>query len=77
MYALAWKSEHIVWKNWWYTFMLGVSLWADLYMICEDQIFVVNVVVVDLTQNLVITNVISWLKGAIAELSAIAKILQV
>jgi len=29
--------------------MLGVSLGVDLYMICEDQIFVVNVMVIDLT----------------------------
>jgi hypothetical protein len=39
--------------------MSKVSLQANLYMICEDQVFVVDVVVIDLTQKKVATNVIS------------------
>ncbi len=33
----------------WYAFMLGVSLRADLYMTQKDQVFVVDVVVINLT----------------------------
>jgi len=36
IYIIAWKSGHDVWKEWWYTFMLGLRLWADFYMIHED-----------------------------------------
>jgi hypothetical protein len=36
-----------------------VSLWTNLYMIREDQIFVVDVVVINLTQNTMTMNVIS------------------
>jgi hypothetical protein len=49
MYALVQKSGHTVWKEWWYTFTLGISLQVDLYMTQEDQIFVVDVVVIDST----------------------------
>jgi len=59
MYALAKKSGHIVWKKWWYTFMSRVSLQTYFYMIREDQVFVINVVVTNLTREMVIANVIS------------------
>jgi len=39
--------------------MLGVSLQVDFYMIQEDQVFVVDVVVIDLTQETMASNVIS------------------
>jgi hypothetical protein len=54
--------------------MLGVSLRAGLYIIHEDQVFVAYVVVIDLIRDLVITNVINWLEGAIMKHSTIAKI---
>jgi len=40
----------------------------------KDQVFVVNVVVNDLTRKMVVSSVISQPTGAIAELNAIAKI---
>jgi hypothetical protein len=40
----------------------------------EDQVFVVDVVVIDFTQNMVVMNVISWSIGVTAKFSAIAKI---
>ncbi len=49
MYAFDQESGHTVWNERWRIFMLGVSLGVDLYMICEDQIFVVNVMVINLT----------------------------
>jgi len=36
MYALVWKSGHIVWRERWYNFTLGVLLWVDLYMTQEN-----------------------------------------
>jgi hypothetical protein len=45
MYALAQESGHTIWKEWWYAFTLGASLQTDLSLICNDQVFVVNVVV--------------------------------
>jgi len=33
----------------WYAFTLKVSLQTNLYMSCEDQVFVVDVVVIDPT----------------------------
>jgi hypothetical protein len=40
-----------------------ISLQANFYMICEDQVFVANVVVTNLTCEMVITNVINQLVG--------------
>jgi hypothetical protein len=40
----------------------------------EDQVFIVDVVVTDLTQKMVVTNVINWPKGVAMEFNAIAKI---
>jgi hypothetical protein len=51
MYALVLKNGHIVWIKQWYAFMSRVSLRANFYMTQEDQVFVVNVVVIDLTQE--------------------------
>jgi len=74
MYAFAQKNEHVVWKERRYAFMSKVSLQANLYMICEDQVFVVDVVVIDLTQKKVATNVISWPICIVVELNTIIKI---
>jgi hypothetical protein len=49
MYAFTQESGHTIWRERWYTFTLGASLRADLYMTREDQVFVTNVVVIDLT----------------------------
>ncbi len=54
--------------------MLGASLPTDLYMIHEDQVFVANVVVIDLTWEIVVTNVINQPLGAVVKISAIVKI---
>jgi hypothetical protein len=54
--------------------MLRISLQIDLSMTCEDQVFVANVMVIDLTWEIVATSVINQPDGAIAELSAIVKI---
>jgi len=59
MYALVKKSGHIVWKKWWYAFMSKVSLQTYLYMIHEDQVFVINVVVTILIGEMVVASVIS------------------
>jgi len=47
MYALIQKNEHVVWKERWYTLMLGVPLWIDLYMTWKDYVFIVDVVIID------------------------------
>jgi hypothetical protein len=39
--------------------MSGVSLQANLYMTREDQIFIANVVVINLMQEIVTSSVIS------------------
>jgi len=74
MYAFTWKSGHIVWKEQWYALTSGASLRTNLYVTHEDQIFVTNVVVTDLTWEIVALNVISRLVGAIIKHNAIAKI---
>jgi len=53
--------------------MLGVSLQANLYMTQEDQ-FVVDVVVINPTQEMVASNVIIQLIGVVVKLNAIVKI---
>jgi hypothetical protein len=45
------------------------SLWADLYIICEDQAYVVNVVVINLIRETVATSVINQHVSAVAKLS--------
>jgi hypothetical protein len=47
MYALVRENGHVVWIEQWYTHMLGISLQADLYMTHEDQVFVVDVMVIN------------------------------
>jgi hypothetical protein len=74
MYALVRESEHVVWREQWCTFTLGVSLRINVYMIREDQVFVVNVMVTDLTHETMATSVISRPTSAAAKLSAIIKI---
>jgi len=48
MYAVGWKSEHIVWREQCYIFLLGVLLQIDFYIIWKDQVFVVDVMIIDL-----------------------------
>jgi hypothetical protein len=43
-------------------------------MTWKDQVLIVDVMVIYSTREMVASNVISWLAGAIAKLSAIAKI---
>jgi hypothetical protein len=47
MYAFTRKSGQ--WRKQLYTLMSRVSLRANLYMICEDQVFVADVMVIDST----------------------------
>jgi hypothetical protein len=54
--------------------MSKASLWGDLYMTREDQVFVVNVVFTNPTREMMALSVISWLTCVIVELNAIAKI---
>jgi len=46
-------------EKWWYVFTSRVSLQTDLYMTRKDQVFVANVVVIDPTQNTMVSNLIS------------------
>jgi hypothetical protein len=57
MYALTKENGHVVWKERWYTFMLRISLQANLYM--THEVFVVDVVVTDLTWETIAVSVIS------------------
>jgi len=54
--------------------MSRALLQVDLYMTRKDQVFVANVMVIDLTRATLASSVISPLVGAIVELSAIVKI---
>jgi hypothetical protein len=76
MHDLVRKNEHNVWRERWYTIMLGVSLQVNFYMTWKDQVFVVNVVVISLTQKTMASNVISQLANATIKLSIIVKIRQ-
>jgi len=49
-------------------------MYANLYMTCEDHVFVANLVIIDLTREMVASNVISQTTSAVAKLSTIAKI---
>jgi hypothetical protein len=59
MYALTQENGHIVWKEWWYALTSGTSLQANLYMTHEDHVFVVNVMVTNLTWEIVASSVIA------------------
>jgi hypothetical protein len=74
MCAFVRKSGHSLWRKQWYTLTIRTSLWANFCMIHEDQVFVVDVVVIDLMRETVASNVISRPWGATMELSPIAKI---
>jgi len=43
-------------------------------MTCKDQVFIIDVVIIDLTWEIVALNVINQTIGAIVEFNAIAKI---
>jgi hypothetical protein len=59
MYGLIQENGHVEWSERWYTFTSGVSLQANLYMTQKDQVFVVDVVVIDLTREMMDSNVIN------------------
>jgi len=59
MYALAQENGHVIWREWWYALMSKVSLQPDFYMTLEDQVFVVDVVVTNLTWEIMVSNVIN------------------
>ncbi len=42
-----------------YTLMLKVLLWVDLYMTRKDQVFVIDVVVINPTRETMISSVIN------------------
>ncbi len=54
--------------------MSRISLQVDLYMIRKDQVFVANVMVIDLTWETMALNVINPPVGATMEPNTIAKI---
>jgi hypothetical protein len=74
MYALIRESGHVVWKEWWYVLTLGVSLWVDLYVTWKDQLFIADVVVINLMHETMASNFISWTANASVEFNAIVKI---
>ncbi len=55
-------------------FTWRTPLRVDLYMTCEDQVFVIDVVVMNLTRKMVVMSVISWSTSVVLELNAIIKI---
>ncbi len=54
--------------------MLGISLQVNLYMIRNNQVFIVDVVVTNLMQKMVVSSVINRLANVAPKLSAIVKI---
>jgi hypothetical protein len=74
MYAFVRKNGHVVWKKWWYAFTLRISLQFNLYMTRGNQVFVVDVVDINLTLETMVSSVIIQSASAIAKFSAIAKI---
>jgi hypothetical protein len=74
MYALIRKNAHVVWREWWCALMLGISLQVNLYMIRNNQVFIVDVVVTNLMQKMVVSSVINRLANVAPKLSAIVKI---
>jgi hypothetical protein len=73
MYALVRKSEHVVWREWWYALTSRTSLRVDLYMTHEHQVFVANVVVTNLTQKMVFMNAITQPTNATSKLSPLLR----
>jgi hypothetical protein len=51
-----------------------VSLWVDLYMTHEDQVFIVDVVVANPTHDTMAMTIISWPTNVGAKLNIIVKI---
>jgi hypothetical protein len=74
MYVFAQENGHDVWREWYYTYTLGALLQANLYMIHEDQVFVVDVMVTNPTWETVVTSVINWTIGVDVKFNAIVKI---
>jgi hypothetical protein len=74
MYALVQESGHVVWKEWWYVLMSRVSLWIDIYMTWENQIFIVNMVFTNPTWETMASSVITWPIGVATKLNVIAEI---
>jgi hypothetical protein len=74
MYVFAQENEHDVWKEWCYTFTLGVSLRIDFYMIYKDKVFVVDVIVTNLTWETLPINVINWPTCVNVKFNVIVKI---
>jgi hypothetical protein len=73
MYAFIRKSEHIVLREWWYAFTSGVSLEVNVYMNCEDQVFVTNVVVTDVTWETMVASVINRPVGVVTKLAPLLR----
>jgi hypothetical protein len=78
MYPFTQKSGHAVWRKRWYAFTSGVSLPTNLYMTQEDQVFIVDVVVIDqmwevmvqvslVNHHVQLWNLVSLLKSASIE----------
>jgi hypothetical protein len=61
-------------EKWWYAFTSEISLQYDLYMTQKDQVFVVDVVAIDPTQDTMASSLISQPTCAIVKLSTIFKI---
>jgi hypothetical protein len=59
MYFVVQESGHIVWKEQWYALTSRISLRDDLYMTKEVQVFVVDVVVTNLTWETMVSSVIN------------------
>jgi hypothetical protein len=74
MCAFAQKNGHVIWGQQWCSLTWRISLWTDFYMTQEDHVFIVDVVVTNLTWETVTSSVINRPKGAMAKLSAITKI---
>jgi hypothetical protein len=74
MYALVQENGHAKWKEWWYAFTLKVSLWTDLYITWKDQVFVVDVVIINPMWETMALSVITQPVGAIAKHNAIDNI---
>jgi hypothetical protein len=73
-YVLARKNGHIVRREQWYALMSKISLSVNIYMTCEDWVFVANVMIIDPTWETMIMNVISRATSVVVELNAIVKI---
>jgi hypothetical protein len=74
MYVFAQENGHTIWKKQWYALTLGISLWTYFYMTWEDHVFVVDVVVIDLTWETITLSVIIWPVHVATKLNTIVKI---